>query len=169
MNNNPVKYEVNGRDLVGSPSELACIHKATFEELPFSTQWVIKEPQIQCGVITLDNHLDNEYTYHMLQSKSLPINLSSFVYMLQAIGHSDQPATYLPISFTRLNAVFLTLYQPLVIATYIPTVLTGDGISIGQQTSLGNTFRQLFSQSIYHFASSTSVIIHSLYILARAL
>ena len=40
----------------------------------YSTLWSITEPQIKCDVVTLDNQLDNEYTDHLMQGKSLTIS-----------------------------------------------------------------------------------------------
>ena len=51
-----------------------------------------------------------------MQGKSLPINFSSFVHMVQSIGGTDRPTISLSRSFTRLKTVFATFYkQPLVI------------------------------------------------------
>jgi hypothetical protein len=77
-----------------------------------STDWLITQPMIKCDVITLDNQLDNEYTDHLMQGKTLPINFSSFVNQVQAIGGADRPTISLSRSFTRLKTVFVTFYKP---------------------------------------------------------
>ena len=76
-----------------------------------SEEWLITEPQIKCDVITLDNQLDNEYTDHLMQGKTLPINFASFVHQVQAIGGTDRPVISLSRSFTRLKTVFVTFYK----------------------------------------------------------
>jgi hypothetical protein len=73
---------------------------------------------IKCDVITLDNQLDNEYTDHLMQGKSLPINFSSFVHMTQAIGYTDQQVISLSRSFSRLKTVFTTFYKQVNVADY---------------------------------------------------
>ena len=78
---------------------------------PYSSTWSITEPQIKCDVVTLDNQLDNEYTDHLMQGKSLPINFSSFVHQVQAIGQTDRPVIALSRAFTRLKTVYVTFYK----------------------------------------------------------
>jgi hypothetical protein len=73
-----------------------------------STEWLITEPQIKCDVISLDNQLDNEYTDHLMQGNTLPINFSSFVHQVQALGGTDRPVITLSRAFTRLKTVFVT-------------------------------------------------------------
>jgi hypothetical protein len=77
----------------------------------YSQSWSISEPQIKCDVVTLDNQLDNEYTDHLIQGKSLPINFSSFVHQVQAIGQTDRPVIALSRAFTRLKTVYVTFYK----------------------------------------------------------
>ena len=76
-----------------------------------SEEWLITEPQIKCDVISLDNQLDNEYTDHLMNGKTLPINFASFVHQVQAIGGTDRPVITLSRSFTRLKTVFCTFYK----------------------------------------------------------
>jgi hypothetical protein len=83
-----------------------------------STDWLITQPMIKCDVITLDNQLDNEYTDHLMQGKTLPINFSSFVNQVQAIGGTDRPTISLSRSFTRLKTVFVTFYKPNYVTNY---------------------------------------------------
>ena len=79
---------------------------------PFaSSSWMISECQVKCDVVTLDNQLDNEYTDHLMQGKSLPINFSSFVHQVQAIGQTDRPVIALSRAFTRLKTVYVTFYK----------------------------------------------------------
>jgi len=61
--------------------------------------------------VPLDNQLDNEYTDHLMQGKSLPINLSSFVHQVQAIGQTDRPVIALSRAYTRLKTVYVTFYK----------------------------------------------------------
>jgi hypothetical protein len=76
-----------------------------------SSSWYITEPQVKCDVVTLDNQLDNEYTDHLMQGKSLPINFSSVVHQVQAIGKTDRPTISLSRAFTRLKTVYITFYK----------------------------------------------------------
>jgi hypothetical protein len=77
----------------------------------YSALWSISEPQVKCDVITLDTQLDNEYTDHLMQGKSLPINFSSFVHQVQAIGQTDRPVIALSRAFTRLKTVYATCFK----------------------------------------------------------
>jgi len=77
----------------------------------YSRLWSITEPQIKCDVVTLDNQLDNEYTDHLMQGKSLPINFSSFVHQVQAIGQTERPTISLSRAFARLKTVYVTFFK----------------------------------------------------------
>ena len=76
-----------------------------------STQWYIDQPVIKCDVASLDGQLDNEYTDHLMQGKTLPINYSSFVHQAQAIGNTDRPVISMSRAFTRLKTVYCTFYK----------------------------------------------------------
>jgi hypothetical protein len=76
-----------------------------------SREWSITEPVIKCDVITLDNQLDNEYTDHLMQGKTLPINFSSFVHQVQAMHRTPEQIISMTRSFTRLKTVFLTFFK----------------------------------------------------------
>ena len=76
-----------------------------------SGKGTISECQVKCDVVTLDNQLDNEYTDHLMQGKSLPINFSSFVHQVQAIGQTDRPVIALSRAFTRLKTVYVTFFK----------------------------------------------------------
>ena len=78
---------------------------------PFANNWSISEAQVKCDVVSLDNTLDNEYTSHLLQGKSLPLNFSSFVHQVQAVGGTDRPVIAMSRAFTRLKTVFVTFYK----------------------------------------------------------
>ena len=73
--------------------------------------WLISEAQIKCDVVSLDNQLDNEYTKHLLEGKSLPINFSSFVHQVQAVGGTDRPVIAMSRAFTRLKSVYVSFYK----------------------------------------------------------
>ena len=68
------------RFLQGLQIELEVVNNFTdpiLSSSEYSTTWSISEPQVKCDVVTLDNQLDNEYTDHLMQGKSLPVNFSS--------------------------------------------------------------------------------------------
>ena len=70
----------------GQPNQPATILDNVTFGVEGSQTWVILEPMIKCDVISLDNQLDNEYTDHLMQGKTLPINFASFVHQVQSIG-----------------------------------------------------------------------------------
>jgi hypothetical protein len=96
---------------VVSHFEDVCLVQAQGRGSACSQSWLIEEPYIKCDVITLDNQLDNEYTNHMMQGKTLPINFSSFVHQAQAIVGTDKHVTTMSRSFTRLKTVYVTFYK----------------------------------------------------------
>ena len=49
-----------------------------------STSWQIQDVRIIADVVTLDNGLQNSYAEHVLSGKSLPINYSTYITMLQS-------------------------------------------------------------------------------------
>ena len=102
------------RFLQGLQIELEVVNNFTdpiLSSSEYSTTWSISEPQVKCDVVTLDNQLDNEYTDHLMQGKSLPINFSSFVHQVQAIGQTDRLVISLSRAFTRLKTVYVTFYK----------------------------------------------------------
>jgi hypothetical protein len=46
-----------------------------------------------------------------MQGKTLPINYSSFVHQVQAIGNADRPVISMSRAFTRLKTVYCTFYK----------------------------------------------------------
>ena len=75
-----------------------------------STNWNISDVQLQCDVISLDNHLDNEYAQHLLSGKALPINFSSYTTISQAVSGPDVTLN-ISRAVTRLKAVFVTMFS----------------------------------------------------------
>ena len=49
-----------------------------------STSWQIQDVRIVADVVTLDNGLQNSYAEHVLSGKSLPINYSTYITILQS-------------------------------------------------------------------------------------
>jgi len=77
----------------------------------YSQLWNISAAQVKCDVVTLDNQLDNEYTDHLMQGQSLPINFSSFVHQVQAIGRTDKPYISMSRAFNRVKTIYVTFYK----------------------------------------------------------
>ena len=70
-----------------------------------SINWQMQDLRLIADIVTLDNGLQDSYAQHVLEGKSLPINYSTYVSILQAIA----PPT-INISVTRavsrLKSVF---------------------------------------------------------------
>ena len=104
-------------EVVNNYTDCICTHSvastsfAAGEGPITATTWLISEAQVKCDVISLDNTLDNEYAKHLLSGKSLPINFSSFVHQVQAVGGTDRPSISMSRAFTRLKSVFVTFYK----------------------------------------------------------
>ena len=58
-------------------------------------------------IVTLDNELQNSYTKHVLEGKTLPINYSTYITILQSVVF---PTVNVSItrSASRLKTVFIT-------------------------------------------------------------
>ena len=92
----------------------------------WANNWTISEAQVKCDVVSLDNTLDNEYTSHLLQGKSLPLNFSSFVHQVQAVGATDRPVIAMSRAFTRLKTVFVTFYKRPMVFDPVAWAATGQ-------------------------------------------
>jgi hypothetical protein len=80
-----------------------------FKATNTSVQWSINNVQVKCDVCTLDNALDNSYTQHLLNGKSLPISYNTFISQIQTIAGQDNPLVTVSRAITRLKTVFVTL------------------------------------------------------------
>ena len=79
-----------------------------------STTWSLTDVRILADVVTLDSALENSYAEHVLSGKSLPINYSTYITVLQAIQPSSQNALInLTRAVSRLKTVFITFDNPL--------------------------------------------------------
>ena len=70
----------------------------------------ISDVQLQRDVISLDNHLDNEYAQHLLSGKALPINFSSYTTIAQTVSGPDVSLN-ISRAVTRLKAIFVTMFN----------------------------------------------------------
>ena len=95
----------NGTDVIltnRSDIAPADVGRHYFGNIP-STTWFIDQAVVKCDVITLDSQLDNEYTDHLMQGKSFPINFCSFVHPVQPIGLNDRTFISPSNIFTRMK------------------------------------------------------------------
>ena len=107
--------------------------------LAASTDWKITMAYVKADVVTLDNQLDNEYTDHLMQGKTLPINFSSFVHMMQAVGGTPSPTISLSRSFTRLKTVFVTFYKTPKVADYTEDPVNPGAWGVYEETNIQAT------------------------------
>ena len=89
----------NSADAVVEP-----IGGGTFDNNNASASWSMQERLIG-DIVTLDNGLQNSYAQHVLSGKSLPINYSTYISILQAI---TPPTINVSVtrSVSRLKSVF---------------------------------------------------------------
>ena len=73
-----------------------------------STEWQIEDCRIVADLCTLDSALQNSYAEHILSSKSLPINYSTYISTLQTCSGSNI-AVNVTRAVSRLKTVFITL------------------------------------------------------------
>ena len=69
-----------------------------------STSWQIQDVRIIADVVTLDNGLQNSYAEHVLSGKSLPINYSTYISILQSCSFPMNVSVTRAVS--RLKTVF---------------------------------------------------------------
>ena len=78
-----------------------------------STTWSINQVQIKCDIVTLEGGLDNQYSQHLQEGKSLPINYNTFVSQMQTVQGQEKPSVNVTRALTRLKSVFVTLDKDL--------------------------------------------------------
>ena len=141
-----------------------------------SQLWVITEPQIKCDVMNLDNTLDNEYAKYLLEGKSLPINFSSYVHQMQAVGATPQPTIAMTRAFTRLKTVYVSFYKTPVVwrvngatpeatarpATWLPLKECNffwhpQYLDFGRSINFGNEVPEIRENGNYTFMGKTEV------------
>jgi hypothetical protein len=104
----PVTFEfevVSGAtDAIVSPAAVPAGTTATdvvFRAANTSTNWQIQDARMIADVITLDSGLQNSYAEHVLSGKSLPINYSTYVSILQSVAFPN-----VNVSVTRSVSCF---------------------------------------------------------------
>ena len=73
-----------------------------------STTWKLENCQLKADLCTLDTALDNNYTDHLLEGKSLNIVYNTFSSHIHTILSMDSQAN-ISRSLTRLRTIFLSL------------------------------------------------------------
>jgi len=78
-----LEFEIvsNASDCVAEP-----IVGGVFNTTNTSTNWQMQDLRLIADIVTLDNGLQNSYVQHVLQGKSLRVNYSTYVSILQAIA-----------------------------------------------------------------------------------
>ena len=110
-------------DAIISPSGAT----GTFNTTNTSTNWQIEDVRMIADIITLDNGLQNSYAEHVLSGKSLPINYSTYITILQSVlfPHVNVSVTR---SVSRLKTVFFNfdIDHSLVSSTDIASTILKD-------------------------------------------
>ena len=65
---------------------------------------------VKVDCCTLDNHLNNEYTAHLLAGKALPIKYSTLISQQSTISKNNV-AVRVSRAVSRLQKAFITLYK----------------------------------------------------------
>ena len=89
-----------------------------FKATNTTDNWEINNVQAKLDLITLDNGYENQYTEHLLEGRSFPINYNTYVSQIQKMygnGTNGQESVRLNVSraLTRLKSVFVTLDKDL--------------------------------------------------------
>ena len=108
-----------------------------FAQSNSSNEWMISQVQIKCDLVTLDNELENEYSEHLLNGNSLPINYDTYISQMQTISDYNYSCN-ITRSLTRLKSVFVNF--------------DGEGTGEpgpGALTLTGSEFRKSFND-FYH-------------------
>ena len=85
------------------------------------TSWVISDVQCKCDLVTLDNGLENSYSEHVLEGKSLPINYSTYISQSQVVTDLNIGVN-VSRAVTRLKSIFMSMDGP------NPTTATSDNL-----------------------------------------
>ena len=101
----PIQIEL---ELVNSSSD--CCRAASTSDNG-SQDFVIKDVQLKCDLITLDNGLDNEFASHLLSGGNLPINFGSYNTSVQ-VANGDKNSISISRALTRLKSVFVSMFKP---------------------------------------------------------
>ena len=75
-----------------------------------STTWYIDDVKILADTVVLDSSLQNSYTSHLLEGKSLPINYTTFVSQSHIMTQQPDFSVNIVRSFTRLKSLFISFY-----------------------------------------------------------
>jgi hypothetical protein len=73
--------------------------------------WSIENICVKVDCCTLDNHLNNKYTAHLLAGKALPIKYSTLISQQSTISKNNV-AIQVSRAVSRLQKAFITLYKP---------------------------------------------------------
>ena len=71
----------------------------------------ISDIQCKIDLLTLDSSLQNAYASHLLSSKSLPINFSSYNHSSQSTNGDKDFSAHIHRALTRLKSVYITLFD----------------------------------------------------------
>ena len=66
------------------------VHVGSYNGETHTANWDMTDIQINCDLLTLDNSLENEYASHLLSSKTLPINFSTWNHTNQSTGNAKE-------------------------------------------------------------------------------
>ena len=75
-----------------------------------STDWYIDDVKILADTVVLDSSLQNSYTAHLLEGKSLPINYTTFVSQSHIMTQQPNFSVNIVRSFTRLKSLIINFY-----------------------------------------------------------
>ena len=73
-----------------------------------SLKWQIENVQLKCDLCTLDNALDNSFSQHLLDGKSMPISYNTYISQMLAVGQRDVNLS-VSRAVSRLKSVFVSL------------------------------------------------------------
>ena len=124
----------NATDAVVEP-----IAGGVFTDTNTTSNWSIQDIRVIADIVTLDNGLQNSYAQHVLSGKSLPINYSTYISILQAV---TPPTINVSVtrSVSRLKSVFFNFDNN-------HQAATGTGIADGL-SSIMNDFNSFLHPMI---------------------
>lgn len=76
-----------------------------------NNSWSITRPRLLADVCTLDQALDNSYSKHLLDGKSLPLYTTGMYSVIAPIPSTNRFSFPIARGFSRLKAVFVTFYD----------------------------------------------------------
>jgi hypothetical protein len=94
-------------ELVDDPAEAVASNIAPFTNVNNSLLWELRNVQVKCDMVSLDNSVQESYHQVLMTSKEIPIHYQTLTSQFQTVG--QDPFINVSRAATRLKSIFVTL------------------------------------------------------------